>query len=82
MKMTSTRVTHGHHPHPSHPKAAKPKGKWIAGAIKHPGALHEQLGVPQGQKIPVGKLASAADSDDPTLARRARLAETLSGFRK
>ena len=53
--------------------------KWIAGAIKHPGALHRQLGVPQGQKIPAGKLAKAAKAGG-TLGRRARLAETLKGF--
>lgn len=50
--------------------------KWIQGAIKHPGALHRQLGVPQGQKIPAKKLAAAA-SKGGTLGRRARLAETL-----
>ena len=55
-------------------------GKWIAGAIKHPGALHRQLGVPQGQKIPASKLAKAAHSSDPTLRRRANLAKTLKGF--
>jgi len=57
-------------------------GKWIQGAIKHPGALHKQLGVPEGEKIPAGKLAKAAHSDNPTLARRARLAQTLKGFHK
>lgn len=50
--------------------------KWIAGAIKHPGALHKQLGVPEGKKIPAKKLAAAA-SKGGTLGRRARLAETL-----
>ena len=29
---------------------------WIAGAIEKPGALHRQLGVPEGEKIPVEKL--------------------------
>lgn len=53
---------------------------WIAGAIKHPGALHKELGVPQGTKISAKKLAKAAHSDNPTLAKRARLAETLKGF--
>jgi hypothetical protein len=52
---------------------------WIAGAIKHPGALHKQLGVPQGQKIPAKKLTAAAGKGG-TLGRRARLAQTLSGF--
>jgi len=53
--------------------------KWIAGAIKHPGALHKEMGVPQGKKIPKAKLASAA-SKGGTLGKRARLAETLSTF--
>lgn len=54
--------------------------QWIQGAIKHPGALHKQLGVPEGEKIPADKLAKAAHSDNPTLAKRARLAETLKGM--
>jgi hypothetical protein len=54
---------------------------WIAGAIKHPGALHKQLGVPQGKKIPAGKLAKAAKAKG-TLGRRARLAETLKRLHK
>lgn len=49
---------------------------WIKGAIKHPGALHRQLGVPQGQKIPAGRLAAAAKKGGK-LGARARLAETL-----
>ena len=53
--------------------------KWIAGAIKHPGALHKELGVPQGQKIPAGKIAKAAKAGG-TLGRRARLAQTLKSF--
>ena len=53
--------------------------KWIAGAIKHPGALHAQLGVPQGEKIPSKKLAKAAKAGGK-LGQRARLAETLKGF--
>lgn len=53
---------------------------WIAGAIKKPGALHSQLGVPQGKKIPAKKLAKAAKSPG-LLGRRARLAETLKGFK-
>ena len=52
---------------------------WIAGAIKHPGALHKQLGVPQGEKIPSGKLHAAA-SKGGKLGRRARLAMTLKGL--
>lgn len=55
---------------------------WIQGAIKHPGALHRQLHVPEGQKIPAKKLEKAANSDNPKLAARARLAETLSKMHK
>ncbi len=50
---------------------------FIAGAIKHPGALHRDLGVPQGDKIPAKKLAAARHSDNPTIRRRANLARTL-----
>ncbi len=56
-------------------------GKWIQKAIKHPGALHKELGVPQGQKIPAKRLAAAA-SKGGTLGRRARLAETLKKMHK
>ncbi len=55
--------------------------KWIKGAIKKPGALHEQLGVPKGEKIPEKKLASAAKKGGK-LGQRARLAETLKGFHR
>ncbi len=54
---------------------------WIAGAIKHPGALHKQLGVPQGEKIPAGKLEAAAKKGG-VLGKRARLAQTLAKFHK
>ncbi len=61
--------------HKTHP-AGKKKKNWIAGAIKHPGALHRQLGVKAGHKIPAKTLAYAA-SKGGKLGRRARLAETL-----
>jgi hypothetical protein len=53
---------------------------WIKGAIKHPGALHADLGVPQGQKIPAGKLAAAAKRPGK-VGQRARLAKTLKKMR-
>ena len=53
--------------------------KWIAGAIKHPGALHRALGVAKGQKIPAAKLASAAKKGGKVGAE-ARLAKTLRSF--
>lgn len=55
--------------------------KWIQKAIKHPGALHRQMGVPQGEKIPSGKLRKAAAAGG-TLGRRARLAMTLKKMNK
>ena len=54
---------------------------WIAGAIKHPGALHKELGVPRGKKIPAKKLNAAAKKGGK-LGKRARLAKTLAGFHK
>lgn len=50
---------------------------FIAGAIKHPGALHRELGVKQGEKIPAAKLEAATHSENPTERKRAFLAETL-----
>lgn len=50
--------------------------RWISSAIKHPGALHRDLGVPKGQKIPADVLKAAASKGGAT-GKRARLAETL-----
>jgi len=50
--------------------------QWIKGAIKHPGALHKELGIKQGKKIPAKRLAKAAKAGGK-LGRRARLARTL-----
>lgn len=62
---------------------AKSKGKnFIAKAIKHPGALHEELGVPEGKKIPAGKMEKATHSENPTERKRAVLAETLKKMKK
>jgi hypothetical protein len=52
------------------------KENWIAGAIKKKGALHKQLGVPEGKKIPGKKLEAAAEKGGK-LGQRARLAKTL-----
>ena len=49
---------------------------WIKGAIKHPGALHKEMHVPAGKKIPQAKLEKAAHAGGK-LGARARLAETL-----
>ena len=55
--------------------------KWIQEAIKHPGALHKELGVPQGKKIPQSMLAKAAHAGGKE-GQRARFAEELKGFHK
>lgn len=55
--------------------------KWIQSAIKHKGALHRALGVPEGKKIPASKIASAAKKKG-TLGKRARLARTLAKFHR
>jgi len=56
-------------------------GKWIQNAIKRPGALHRQLGVPRGQKIPAAMLEKAAKAPGK-LGQRARLAQTLDRMNK
>jgi hypothetical protein len=56
--------------------------KWIKGAIKHKGALHKELGVPEGKKIPAKKLKKAEHSKNPKLKKRAILAETLKKMHK
>ena len=53
---------------------------WIAKALGKKGALHQELGVPEGKKIPAKKLAAAAKKGG-TEGKRARLAETLKTFK-
>ena len=60
---------------------AKKKKNWIAGAIKHPGALHEELGVPKGKKIPAAKIKKAEKAGGKE-GKRAALAITLGKLRK
>lgn len=55
--------------------------KWIQKAIKKPGALHKELGVPEGKKIPAKKLEKAEHAKGK-LGQRARLAETLKKLNK
>lgn len=57
------------------------KGGWIKDAVKKPGALHEQLGMPKGEKIPAKKIAAAAEKGGK-LGQRARLAQTFAKMRK
>ncbi|MBM4388010.1 MAG: hypothetical protein FJ088_09760 [Deltaproteobacteria bacterium] len=54
---------------------------WIKDAIKKPGALHRQLGMRLGEKIPEEKLKAAAGKGGK-LGQRARLALTLKAFKK
>ncbi|MEJ0093807.1 MAG: hypothetical protein WDN46_10290 [Methylocella sp.] len=55
--------------------------KWMSGAVKHPGALHRELHVPMGQKIPDAKIKTAEHSDNPVERKRAFLAETFAQHR-
>jgi hypothetical protein len=55
--------------------------KWIQKAHIKKGALHKELGVPEGKKIPAKKLEKATKKPGK-VGQRARLAETLEGFRK
>lgn len=48
-----------------------------------PGGLHRTLGVPQGQKIPPGKMQAAlAGEYGAKGAKQAQLAQTMRGFKK
>jgi hypothetical protein len=55
--------------------------KFIQEAIKKPGALRKSLGVKKGETIPAKKLAAAAKKPGK-MGQRARLAQTLKGFKK
>jgi len=58
--------------------------KWIQKALgpESKGKLHKKLGVPEGKKIPSGKLEKAEHSKNPTLKKEANLAKTLKGMNK
>ena len=62
--------------------AKEEKKNWIKKAIKHPGALHKDLHVKKGEKIPEKKLEKAEHSKSKVIVKRANMAKTLSGFRK
>lgn len=68
-------------PAPGPVAGMKKGGNFIAKAIKNPGALHEQLGVPEDKKIPAKKLNAAAEKGGK-LGKRANLAKTLNKLRK
>ncbi len=52
------------------------KKNFIAGAIKHPGALREELGAKKGEPISAAKLDAAAKKPGK-IGQRARFAQTL-----
>ena len=54
---------------------------WIAGATKNKGALHRNLGVPAGKKIPLAMLNRAA-GEGGKIGKEARLAKTLGSLQK
>jgi hypothetical protein len=58
------------------------QNKWIQKANIKKGALHKELGIKEGKKIPLKTLDKASHSSNPKLARRANLAKTLRGLRK
>lgn len=55
--------------------------KWIQKAHIQKGALHRELGIAEGKKIPKATLEKAATKGGVE-GRRARLAETLEGLHK
>ena len=63
------------------PKKMEEAKKWIQAAIKKKGALSKQLGVPEKENIPAGKLSAAAEKGGK-LGKRARLAQTLRKLHK
>ena len=67
----------GKEPHHRADRKARGGGNWIAGAIRHPGALHKALHVPAGDKIPAKKMAKASKSENPRIRRMVGLAKTL-----
>ena len=72
---------HGHLGHFAHPSVLE-KGhntNWIAGAIKHPGALTQQAHRAGESTM---AFAKEHEHDSGVTGRRARLAETLSKLRK
>ena len=58
------------------------KEKWIQGMHMKKGALHKELGVKQGEKIPEAKIKKAEHSKSPLLRKRSNLADTLKGLKQ
>lgn len=58
------------------------KAKFIQKAIKRPGQLHRDLGIPEDKPIPVEKIRVALKHRDPKVRARARLALRLRAMAK
>lgn len=71
----------GRKPGPKKGTRRRSKKRFIQSAIKRPGQLHRDLGVPQGKKIPASKLRAAAKRKGK-VGQRARFAITLRGMKK
>jgi len=50
--------------------------------IKHPGKLHDRLGIPEGTKIPLEKLHEAANSKEASLRKEAQFALNARKFKQ
>jgi len=61
---------------------SRSKKEWIKSAIKNPGSLHKSLHVPKENKIPMEKIKKAEKSKNPSLRKKAFLAETLKKINK
>ena len=63
------------------PMAEGKKKHWVKKKDFHPGGekgkLHRELGIPEGQKIPAGRLAAAAHSSNAEVKRDAIRAQTM-----
>lgn len=57
------------------------KKHWMAGAVKHPGALHRALHVKPGKKIPAAKMAKAAHSKNAHVRKMVGLAHAFASAR-
>lgn len=53
----------------------------MEGAGGRPGKLHDELGIPEGQRIPKKRLEEATRSRDPEIRRDAIRARTMEGWR-
>ena len=53
-------------------------GSWTS----HPGRLHRELGVPQGEKLGTARIDAALDSKDAQTRRDARSAKGYAGMRR